>query len=241
MTTSAVHVGLSAQITMERRMATIADNVANANTPGFRAAGVKFESVMSRVGSEEVAFASQGEAYISRRAGPVKPTGNPLDVAVEGKGWLAIGTPDGPAYTRDGRLRLGPSGRLETVTGLPVLDPGGAPVTLDPQAGAVTIADDGTISQGDNTAGAIGIFELPETSELTRTGNSAVYSSMPAVPIEDPTTKGVRQGYLEGANVDPMIEMVRLIEVTRAFESAMDAAQRSEDALRETAKALGPT
>jgi flagellar basal-body rod protein FlgF len=238
---SALYVSLSAQSAMERRMTTIADNVANINTPGFRATGVKFDEVMQRVGTEDVSFASNGEEFVSRKSGPVNHTGNPLDIAVDKQGWIGISTPDGPAYTRDGRLRMDERGALQTVGGFPVLDPGGSPISVDPTAGPITIAEDGMITQDGRQVGAIGVFELPEASVLTRAENSAVYSSMPAVPVEDPVAGGVRQGYLEGSNVDPMMEMVRLIEVSRAFESAAAAVQKTEDAQQETARALGPT
>src|SRR5277367_3190310 len=103
------HVSISAQITLERRLTTLALNVSNMNTVGYRASGVSFHEIVSRTGKDPVAFASTGKDYIARTNGPLIPTSNPLDVAVQGEGWLAMQTPRGIVYTRDGRMRMQPS------------------------------------------------------------------------------------------------------------------------------------
>ena len=145
---SGLYVALSGQVALERRLAAIANNVANVNTAGFRAEEVKFDSVLAAAGSNgSVAFASPGDSFISRKTGPVSRTGNPLDVAVQGDAWLAISTPDGTAYTRDGRLHMSAAGDLQSVEGYSVLDPGGSPLLIDPTAGDVRIGDDGTITR----------------------------------------------------------------------------------------------
>src|ERR1039458_7880138 len=100
----ASHVSLSAQITLERRLTTLAINVANMNTVGYRASGVSFHEIVSRTGKDPVSFASTGKDYITRTSGPLIPTSNPLDVAIQGEGWIAIQAPRGTVYTRDGRI-----------------------------------------------------------------------------------------------------------------------------------------
>jgi flagellar basal-body rod protein FlgF len=237
--TSSVYVALSAQVALERRLNTIANNVANMSTPGYRAEEVHFDSVLSKAG--DVAFASSGEDYISRRAGPVSQTGNPLDVAVQGDAWLAISTAAGVVNTRDGRLQINEAGELKSSAGYPVLDPGGSAIVLNPQGGQVAIADDGTISQDGKQVGAIGLFAIPATSQLTRFENSGVIPSEPAQPVEDLTTNGVRQGYLEGANVNPVMEMSKLVMLSRAFETAASAVEQSESTQAEAIRALGPS
>jgi flagellar basal-body rod protein FlgF len=97
---SNVYVGLSAQISLQRRLETIANNVANASTAGFRAEEVKFESVLSRVNPDPVSYASAGKPYLSRKSGEIVRTDNLFDVAVQGDAWLAIQTPGGTVYTR---------------------------------------------------------------------------------------------------------------------------------------------
>jgi flagellar basal-body rod protein FlgF len=237
---SSLYVSLSAQVALERRLETIANNIANMNTAGFRAEGVKFETALSTAGEDSVAFASSGEAYISRRAGPMNFTGNSLDVAIGGDGWFALESPAGTVYTRDGRFHLTDLGELRSVRGYPVLDIGGAPVSIDPSAGPVSISEDGAISQGGKQVGGIGLFLLPDDARLSRYDNSAVIPSKPATPAEDMTTNSIRQGYVEGANVNPILEMTRLIEVSRAFDSAVTAIQEADSMTEEAIRTLGP-
>ena len=239
---SGLYVALSAQVALERRLTSIANNVANASTTGYRAEEVKFDSVLAAAGGGgSVAFASPGDSYISRKAGPVSHTGNPLDVAVQGDAWLAISTPSGTAYTRDGRLHMAASGDLLSAEGYNVLDPGGSPLLIDPTAGDVRIGDDGTITQNAKQIGALGLFSIPAGARLDRAENSGVIPNVPANPVEDLINNGVRQGYLEGANVNPVLEMSRLIEVTRAFDGAAQAVNQTETAQQDAIRQLGPT
>ncbi len=236
---SGLYVSLSGQIALQRRLETIADNVANASTVGFRAEQVKFETVLSQVPLEPVAFASTGETYISRSSGEFVRTDNPLDVAIEGNAWLAIDTPAGRVYTRDGRLRINQAGELQTLIGHQVLDAGGAPILLDPNAGPPRIARDGTITQGDQQIGAIGLFHIDERAVLTRYENSGVMSDRPAEPILDFVRAGMSQGYIERANVNPVLEMSRLIMLSRSFDSVTNAINETNASLQEAVRTLG--
>lgn len=237
---SALYVSLSAQVAMEKRLATIANNVANMATGGFRADEVKFEELLTRAGKDSVSFSSSGQNYISRQAGPLNKTDNPLDVAIQGDGWFAYQGPGGPVYTRDGRFSMNENGNLVTVDGSPVLDAGGAPIVLDPTLGPPVIGRDGTITQGDNQVGTLGLFNLDSRSKLTRYGNSGVISSMPGEVIQDFASNGIQQGYSEGSNVNPVLEMTKMIALQRNFESAATTIQESESTLLEAIRTLGP-
>lgn len=240
--TSSLYVALSGQVATDRRMATIASNVANMSTPGYRAEEVRFETLLSQAGAEDVSFSSQGATYTSLKGGAVTPTGNPLDIAVEGDdAWFALQTPAGRVYTRDGRMQMTEAGELRSMNGFPILDPGGSYLLLDPNGGEVQIGKDGSITQGGNLVGSIGVFMLPPDSQLQRYGNSGVISSAAAQPVQDFTDRGVRQGYVEGSNVDPVMEMTKLIAVQRSFEMAAAAVQQSEDMTTETIRTLGPS
>lgn len=238
---SALYVALSAQVAMEKRLNTIANNVANMNTGGFRADEVKFEEVLSLAAKESVSFASSGQNYISRRTGPIMKTDNPLDVAIQGEAWFAFGAPGGTVYTRDGRFRMNENGGLLTVDGHPVLDAGGAPIMLDPMGGPPNIGRDGTITQGNNQVGAIGLFNLRNDSRLTRFGNSGVVSSIPGEVVQDFTSTGIQQGFNEGSNVNPILEMTKMIAVQRSFDSAATTIQESESTLMDAIRTLGPS
>lgn len=238
---SALYVTLSAQVALERRMETLSHNVANMNTGGFRAQEVKFATVLSKTASDSVAFSSAGETFLSRRAGSLTKTDNPLDVAVQGDAWFAFRGPRGAVYTRDGRLNMQETGDLQTVDGYPVLDAGGGPITLDPQGGPVTIGRDGAIRQGGNQVGVLGLFTIPDRARLTRFENSGVIPDRPAEPVQDFTSAGVAQGYAEGANINPVQEMSRLIMVQRTFESAASAVRETESTLQSAIRDLGST
>lgn len=239
---SALYVTLSAQVALERRMNTVANNVANMNTAGFRADEVTFESLISTAGRAPVSFVSQGEDFISRQAGPVTETGNSLDVAVRGESWFSIQMPEGVRYTRDGRMTITEAGDIMTVTGYPVLDAGGGPLVVDPLGGDIVVASDGTVSQGGNMIGAIGLFMIAPGAQILRAGDSAIEAPAQSVqPVQDFVNNGVLQGYVEGANVNPVVEMTRLIMAQRQFEQAASATSEMEGALGEAIRTLGPS
>jgi flagellar basal-body rod protein FlgF len=233
-------VAASAEAAQAKRMDVIANNIANAGTAGFRAAGLKFDVAMQMVGDQPVAFSGPGEVYITRDQGPITYSGNSLDVAIDGDGWLALQSPDGIIYSRDGRMQLTANGDLTSVNGYPVLDSGQGPITLDPQGGGVTIGENGMISQGGKQVAAIGLFLIPDDAKLTRYDNSGVIPDKPADPVEDFTASSLRQGYVEGSNVNPIVEMTRLIEASRAFDQAASAIGESDSLSQEAIKTLAP-
>ncbi len=234
-------VSLSAQIALQRRLDTVANNVANMNTGGFRADGVTFETVLSKAGETSTAFVNSGATYISRMQGSVTRTDNPLDVAMQGEGWLAIKTPGGTAYTRDGRLQMSPNGDLQTLNGYPVLDAGGAGILLQANGGPPSIAADGMITQAGQQVGALGLYTIPDNAKLTRYGNSAVVPDQAPTPILDFATNSVQQGFSESSNVNPVLEMTKLIEIQRTFDSITNGNQTSENNLQDAIKTLGST
>lgn len=236
---SALYVGLSAQVALEKRFQTIANNVANVNTSGFRTDVVKFETVLSKAAATPVAFSSPGENIISREAGNITETGNPLDVAVVGQGWIAFAGPNGTVYTRDGRLQLAANGDLQTVSGFPVIDSGGAQISLDPNGGPVSISRSGTITQDNNEIGTIGLFNIPADANLDRYGNSGVTPDRPATAIGDFSRDGFKQGYVEGSSANPMMELTKLMSASRAFDSTNSLIDGTESTLRNAIQTLG--
>ncbi|MAP18036.1 MAG: flagellar basal-body rod protein FlgF [Aurantimonas sp.] len=236
---TALPVALSAQLAMSKRLDTIAHNVANSRTTGFRAEEIKFEELISLSAPEPVSFASEGTTYFSTRSGEMTQTGNPLDMAVDGDAFFAFQGPNGPVYTRDGRMRINAQGMVETISGYPLVDVGGAPLQVDPNAGPVTITRDGMITQNGAQAEAVGLFQLPAGAKLTRFENSGLIPDRAAVPIVEFADVGVLQGFQEGSNVNPMLEISRLISLQRAFENASNLVQSSERTLDDAVKTLG--
>ena len=234
-----LYVALSAQISLEKRLETIANNVANMNTVGFRADGVSFATELAKAGDNNIAYVSSGATFISRQSGSSTKTDNPFDVAVQGDGWLGINTVNGAAYTRDGRMKISETGALQTLTGNAVLDAGGAPIIIDPNSGAPSISGDGMISQNGKQAGAIGLFKIDDDAKLTRTENSGVIPDKAPTPILDFTQNGIVQGYVEGSNVNPIEEMTKLITVTRAFDGVNSQVSETETSMLDAIKTLG--
>jgi flagellar basal-body rod protein FlgF len=234
-----VYVALSGQIALERRLETLAHNVANTTTAGFRAEEVKFSTIISRVPPDPAAFATAKGTYLSRRAGEFVQTQNPFDVALRGDAWLAIDANGRQVYTRDGRMRMTPEGDLQTLNGHPVLDVGGAPLTIDPNGGPPQIAEDGTITQNNQQVGVIGMFTIPDDARLTRFENSGVIPDRAAEPALDFGRAGMIQGFMEGSNVNPVMEMTRLISVQRSFEALANSIATTEAAYIEGIRTLG--
>ena len=237
---SGLYVALSSQMALDKRLTTIADNVANAGTVGFRATGVKFEDVVSGLGDKSVAFASAGNTYLSSQTGSMRETGSPFDFAIKGDAWFAFESPQGPVMTRDGRFTMLETGDLVTLEGYPVLDAGGAPIQLDPQGGPPEAGADGTLRQDGRLMAAIGLFQFQPGLDFTRYGNSGVVPFGMPEPVLDRIDAGVTQGFVEDSNVNPVLEITRLIQVQRAFEHVSALIRDSEQALDQAISTLGP-
>ena len=236
---SGIYVAVSGQLAAERRLDTIAHNIANVNTPGFRAEEVKFESLISNKGTDPVSFSTTGQTYISRKPGATVQTGNPLDIAVSGDAWLAMETPAGLAFTRDGRMKVSQEGQLQSINGYPIVDQSGAPIQISPKAGAITIAADGMITQQELRRGAVGLFKLDSQAKLTRFDNSGVLTDIPAQPVVDFNTASIQQGFIEQSNVNSMMEVSHLITLTRNFEAVSSATDQFQNSLKEAIRKLG--
>ena len=236
---SGLYVALSSQIALEKRLNTIADNVANASTVGFRATGVKFEDVVSGLDDKALSFVTSGDTYISNTNGPLRETGNPFDFAVKGNAWFGIETPGGTVMTRDGRFTLTENGELVTIEGYPVLDAGGAPIQLDPRNGPPRAGADGSLRQGGNLVGALGLYNFDPGPNFIRFGNSGIVPAGEPEPVVDRLDAGVVQGFLEESNVNPMLEITKLIMVQRAFENGAAMIRNTESSYDEAIKTLG--
>lgn len=230
-----ISVGLSAQIALERRLTTLASNIANTGTAGFRATEVRFEDVVARVESadqiERIAFASEGAEYANTSSGGMRETTSPFDFAINGDAWFAVETPAGTVVTRDGRFALNLEGELVSLSGHRVLDPGGGPIVLDPDGGPIEVGPDGFIRQEGFLMGALGLYAFTPPPDFVRHGDSGILADELPEPILDSPDVTVSQGFVENSNVDPVKELTQLISVQRAFEHANAATRASEESL----------
>ncbi|MDM9626388.1 flagellar basal-body rod protein FlgF [Rhizobium sp. S152] len=239
---SGLYVSLSSQIALERRLTTIADNMANVNTTGFRATEVKFDEMLGNTGNKinaKVAYVSQGNDYLSGDNGELQQTGNMLDFAVKGDAWFALETPAGRVLTKDGRFTMTDNGQLVSVRGYPVLDAGGAPIQLNTAGGEPKVGSDGLMYQDGKQIGSLGLFEADISKGYLRYENSGIMTTQAPQAVTDRFNVGVRQGYVENSNVNAMREITQLIEVNRAFESMTSLSKDSEASFSEAIKTLG--
>jgi flagellar basal-body rod protein FlgF len=234
-----LYVSLSAQMALQRRLDTLADNVANASTVGFRATGIRFKDVVSGVGQNSVSFASSGDTYLSLAHGSLTETGDPFDFAIQGDAWFALETPVGTVMTRDGRFSMNETGELMSIEGYPVLDAGGAPIQLDPRGGPPKAGADGSLRQNDQLVGAIGLYNFDPGENFVRYGNSGVVPAREPEPVVDRIDIGVAQGFVEESNVNPVLEMTRLIQIQRAFENVAAMIRQTGASTDDAIKTLG--
>ncbi len=236
---SSLYVATAAQRVLQKQLITVANNVANSTTVGFRAENVNFDSLVSNTSNDPVHFPVVGGLYASTVQGTLIETGNPLDVALSGDGMFAISTPVGVAYTRDGRLQISPFGEIQTLEGHSVLDTGEAPIQIDASSGPPTIHNDGRITLNGRLVANIGVFDVDPKTLVSRYSNSAFFTSVPGVALITGQETTVTQGFVEGSNVNPVKELASLMTITQSFESATSIISRADDTLSKAINELG--
>lgn len=247
---------VSGSVAQSERMDTIANNLANADTAAFKRDQVAFQTVLSsattaaqkeeiphkaytekdfhRLDGRDTAYVAVDGTFTDFTQGRVKITGSPLDVALEGKGFLEVLAPQGLRYTRQGSLKLNGEGALVTTEGFPVLAAGGPPepgktptreellaraIRIDTaKPGKLNITGNGTIYQGQQEVGQLGLVEFVDNKLLTKEGSSLFQNEL-AANLSAESTTTVKQGMIETSNVNAIMEMSELLKATRLFEA----------------------
>ncbi|MFC3070763.1 flagellar basal-body rod protein FlgF [Phenylobacterium soli] len=240
---NSLYVGLSKQMVLQRQLDIIANNIANADTSGFKVEALAVAEdpqapAFTLGGPAPVKFVMPNGVIRDFGQGSLRKTDAALDVAIEGQGFFKVQTPAGERYTRDGRFRTDEAGRLVTQGGSPVLDDGGGEISLSAEKGQVTISTDGTISQGAERIGKLGVYTFANLSTLEKTGDNLLQntSNQPATAATDAK---LRQGMLEGSNVNPILEITRMIEVSRAYEQMAKMMDSQGDLSTQAIQQLG--
>jgi flagellar basal-body rod protein FlgF len=238
-----LYVGLSRQMVLQRQMDIVANNIANMDTTGF-----KVESLMEKtdLGSpattqfipSPVKFVASNGVARDFGQGSLSATGNPLDMAIDGQGFFQVQGPNGARFTRDGRFTLDTSGKLITQQGLPVLDEGGSEITIDAEKGPVSLGPDGSLSQGRDRVGKVGVFTFTNPGALEKDGDNLFKNASNLSP-QPATDAKVRQGMVEGSNVKPVIEITNMIQVSRAYEQIAKMMDSQADLSARAVQRLG--
>ncbi|HOY69890.1 MAG TPA: flagellar basal-body rod protein FlgF [Methylotenera sp.] len=217
------------------QQATTAHNLANVTSTGFKAQIDSFRAVpVLSDGLPTRAFVVDSTVGADFNAGTIQQTGRELDVAVHGKGWLAVQRADGSeGYTRNGSLKVNENGILQTANGLTVLGDGG-PITIPPDI-AISIGKDGTISSVSNAtlpgpSNALGRLKLVNPDEATlKRSDEGLFVTKNGVPADADAEVQVISGALESSNVNVVDAMVTMISLARQFEMQMKLVQSAEN------------
>lgn len=240
-------VGLSRQVVLGRELDVVANNIANINTTGFKANGAVFEEFIGKIARDgkmvdrdrKVSFVRDRATWVDMTQGSMERTGNPLDVAVDGKGLIAVQTPNGERFTRNGAFQINSTGQLVTSEGYQVLGDAG-PITLQPTDRDIRISADGTISARVGASatteaqrGKLRLAKFDNPGLLQKDGSSTFSAPDGVTPQVDTESRFV-QGSIEKSNVKSVMEMTHMIEVTRNYTQIATMLSQQSD-LQKTA------
>jgi len=230
-------VCLSQELAAYQSMDSIANNLANVSTPGFKGETPKFQEYLDlekpaegQTGTQAVSFVQQTGMIRDMSEGHVDITHAPFDLAINGQGYFAVTTPNGTRYTRDGHFSLDASGRIVDEAGDPV-QAGGGDITIQQTDGDIHIAADGTVSGVNGQIGQIDIVDFANDRALVKEGGS-LYSTTQVASIA--TNATVQQGAIESSNVQPVVEISKMIETMRAYQAVINLSTSQANAEQQT-------
>ncbi|MBF0143681.1 MAG: flagellar basal-body rod protein FlgF [Magnetococcales bacterium] len=263
---SGSYAAVNGALRAEMRLEVLANNLANVNTSGFKQDRIHFDSFMTHPGPEQfplptdsfmgkkfpgdvpfpfsspaanaysVTYPRAVRTVVDNTQGGLASTGDPNHLAIEGKGFFVVSTPEGPRLTRDGSFRVSANGELVDKSGNPLMSDGNAPIQVG--NAPFQVGPDGTLSNAEGPIGRVQLVTAPEES-LTKAGNS-LYSAPEAetTPVEE-AERSVHQGFLENSNADSLRDMTQMIETNRAFEAYMKMIQALDSLDGQAASQIG--
>jgi flagellar basal-body rod protein FlgF len=231
-----VYIALSRQLALNRQLAVVANNLANMNTTAYKTQRMLFEEFLVETpNGQPLSFVQDVAVARNLEDGELAPTGNPLDLGLSGRGYFAVQTPEGLRYTRSGRFRLDDEGQLVTQAGLPVLDERDQPIRVSREQTELQVSTDGTVATGPGQAARLKLVGFANEYKLTPVG-AGLYET-DETPGPAPGAK-VMQGMLESSNVEPILEINSLIELSRAYQTTQQMLENDHDLRRRTIRQL---
>jgi flagellar basal-body rod protein FlgF len=228
---------LTRQAGLMREMQLVANNIANASTTGFRREGMVFSEHVKRLEEGPSLSMANGNArHVDMTQAGLSQTGGTFDFAIQGDGFFQIETPNGLRLSRAGSFTPNADGELVTPDGYRVMDEGGSAVFIPPDAAQISLARDGTLSADGEPLTRIGLWQPADPQKLTHEGGTL----FAAAGGLEPAGGGVLlQGFVEESNVNPIVEVSRMIEVQRAYEMGQGLLDREDDRVRNVIRTLG--
>ena len=235
---NAGYVTLTRQSGLMREMQAVAHNIANLATTGYRREGLIFAEHVKRLedGAASLSMATASARHTWDLQGTLEATGGPFDMAIEGEGFFLLETPEGERLTRAGAFRPNEAGELVNPDGFRLLDAGGAPVFVPPDARGYGLAADGTLSADGVPVAEVGLVRPVDPTTLQRAAGVLFRVEGEIEPVEAPR---IVQGHLEASNVQPVSEIARMIEVQRAYELGQSFLDREDERIRAVVQTLG--
>ena len=236
-------IGLTRQLTLRRQMDVVANNIANASTQGFKAERMMLEPdtafrARHQDGPNRAQFVDEWAMGRDFSQGSLTNTGRPLDLALQGDGFFMVELDGAERFTRDGAFTLNPLGEMVASDGAQVLDAGGAPIVLDPNAGQIVIGETGEITQNGQVIAQVGVAQFADQGVLTKTGDNRYTAPEDAERVIEELPQ-IKQGFLESSNVRPMLEITTMMEVSRAYASVTRMIKDTDELSRKAIDRLG--
>ncbi len=235
-------IAISQQNALRRQMDIIAHNIANMSTPGFKAENLSFKEFLAKSpngNGDTTSFVQEMGINADFSQGAMTHTGSEFDFGINGEGMFTIGAAAGNRYTRNGHFRLDGNGQIVNENGDPLLSQAGSPMVIPSSASKVTVLKNGNIYADKTLVGKIGLVQFKDPWALER--ETAGIFKIPANSTDSPepvTKPNVYQGMLESSNVQSIIEMTKMMQVARAYESAQKTVDKEDDRLRQTIRRL---
>lgn len=217
-----IYVTLARQGLLREEMDVIAQNIANASTTAYKGERRLFkEYLFQSADGSTVSYVEDAGTQRDFVQGRIERTGNDLDVAINGDGYFTVNGPDGTVYTRQGHFQLDGKGTLVSSSGYPVLDANNRPIVIPARTSHITIGRDGTIATDAGPLGRLQLVRFADEDQLARQGEGLfAYGGTEPPQTLRPNEIDVQQGALEASNVSPIIEMTRMIELVRSYQSS---------------------
>lgn len=223
-----IYIMSSNMIGQRQRLDTVADNVANVNTVGYKRQTLDFMEVLSQQQQTEVgSFSHHNGTTFEFVQGALQPTNNPLDVALMGDGFFVVDNNGTPTYTRNGHFTVSGNGQLVNDYGQTVLDANNAPINIPADSTFITITPEGSITNQNGAIADLGVYRFEDTTRLTRVGNGGYISEDQQAQLA--VDARISQGFLESSNVNSVEETVKMTELARAYQSAARLISSMED------------